>query len=144
MTLMKRNGSLFPSLWNDFFDYDFGMPNFAEAGTSIPAVNVIDKPDNYEIEMAAPGMKKEDFQVSIENRMLTISSELKSENTEQDKNGQYTRREFNYRSFKRSFHLPDSSDSEKIFASYQDGVLRIQIPKKEEAKPKPAKQIEIM
>ena len=142
MTLIKRNGGMFPSLWNDLFENDwFGMPNVAQAGTRIPAVNIKDTADSYQIEMAAPGMKKKDFLVNLDNGMLTISSEQESDSSAE--HGNYTRQEFNYRSFERVFTLPDSTASEKITASYIDGVLRISIPKKEEAKPKPLKTIKI-
>ena len=143
-TLIKRNEDLFPR-WNSFFDNDWlGLPNFGQASnTSVPAVNIIDTVDSYNIEMAAPGMKKSDFEVNLDNGLLTISSEQKSESSDKDQNGNYTRREFNYSSFSRAFNLPDSAEAEKITASYNDGVLHIAIPKKEEAKPKPAKMIEI-
>jgi HSP20 family protein len=144
MTLVKRNGSLFPSLWNGFFDDDwFGNPNIAQAGTSVPAVNIKDTIDNYEVEMAAPGMKKDDFHVDLDNNLLTISAEVKSENSDKDKDGRYSRMEFSYSSFSRSFTLPDTVEADKIAAKYKDGVLRITLPKKEEAKPKPVKQIAI-
>lgn len=144
MTLVKRTGSLFPSIWNGFLDDDwFGNPNIAQAGTSVPAVNIKDTVDGYEVEMAAPGMHKEDFHVDLDNNMLTISAEEKSEHTDKDKDGTYTRREFSYSSFHRTFTLPDTVQAEKIAAKYKDGVLRITIPKKEEAKPKPVKQIAI-
>jgi len=145
MTLVKRNGSLFPSLWNSFFDDEwFGdNPNIAQAGTSVPAVNIKDTVDNYELEMAAPGMKRDDFHVDLDNNLLTISAEVKSENSDKDKDGNYSRMEFSYSSFSRSFTLPDTVQAEKIAAKYKDGVLRIVLPKKEEAKPKPIKQIAI-
>ena len=142
-TLIKRNEDLFPR-WHSFFDNDWlGFPGFMQKDDSIPAVNIKDAEDSYEIEMAAPGMKKKDFEVNLKNGVLTISSEKKSESQEKDKEGNYTRREFNYRSFSRAFNLPERVESEKITASYKDGVLHIAIPKKEEAKPKPAKMIEI-
>ncbi len=144
MTLVKRNGDLFPSLWNTFFGEDwFGNPNIAQAGTTVPAVNIKDTADNFEVEMAAPGMKKDDFQVNLDNNILTISAEQKSESEDKDKHGNYTRREFSYSSFSRSFTLPDTVEADKIGAKYKDGVLRITLPKKEEAKPKPVKQIAI-
>jgi HSP20 family protein len=145
MTLVQRNRSLFPSIWNGFFDDDWfgGNPNIAQAGTSVPAVNIKDTVDNYELEMAAPGMKKDDFHVDLDNNLLTISAEAKSENSDKDKDGNYSRMEFSYSSFSRSFTLPDTVQAEKIAAKYKDGVLRIVLPKKEEAKPKPIKQISI-
>ncbi|MCF8297788.1 MAG: Hsp20/alpha crystallin family protein [Saprospiraceae bacterium] len=144
MNLIKRNEELFPGLWNDFFDDNwFGVPNIARAGTSVPAVNIKDTEKSYEIEMAAPGMKKENFKVDLDKNMLSISSEQQSEETDKAKDGNYTRREFSYHSFKRAFTLPDIAEFEKISASYKDGILHISIPKKEEALPKPIKVIEI-
>lgn len=144
MTLVKSNRSLFPSIWSGFFDDDWlGTPNAFQAGTSVPAVNIKDTADGYEVEMAVPGMKKDDFHIDLDNNLLSISAEEKQENAEKDDDGNYTRREFSYKSFKRSFTLPESVASEKISAKYTDGVLYIVIPKKEEAKPKPIKVIEI-
>ncbi|KAA3642442.1 MAG: Hsp20/alpha crystallin family protein [Bacteroidetes bacterium] len=142
-TLIRKNEDVFPR-WNSFFDNDWlNLSGLAQTNDNIPAVNIKDTADCYKIEMAAPGMKKEDFSVNLDNGVLTISSEKKSENSEKDNDGNYTRREFSYRSFRRAFHLPDSAESENITASYKDGVLQIAIPKKEEAKPKPIKMIEI-
>jgi HSP20 family protein len=95
------------------------------------------------VEMAAPGMKKDDFQIELDNNVLTIRSESKNEKEEKD--GEiYTRREFSYRSFQRSFNLNNEVvDNTKIKATYQDGLLHLVLPKKEEAKPKPARTIKI-
>ena len=142
-TLVKRNEDVFPR-WKSFFDNDWlGIPELAETNFSIPAVNVKDTADSFKIEMAAPGLKKDDISVHLENGVLTISSEKESESSDKDKEGNYTRREFNYRSFKRVFNLPESAATDDISASYKDGVLDILIPKKEEAKPKPSKMINI-
>ena len=93
--------------------------------------------------MAAPGMKKSDFRIELDGNLLTINSEATNQNEEKD-GERYTRREFSYQSFQRSFTLPkEVVDSDKINARYEDGVLRLLIPKKEEAKPKPAKMIAI-
>ena len=92
--------------------------------------------------MAAPGLQKKDFRIDLANDVLTISSEKKVEN-ETKKGQQFTRREFSYQSFSRSFTLPNTVDSEKISATYENGILRVLIPKKEEAKTKPARTIEI-
>ena len=144
MKLMKRNDAFFPTVWEDFFDRDwFNTPSIAHTGVSVPAVNIKESDEGFGVEMAVPGMKKEDFKVDLDHNLLTISAEEKSEESEKDAEGKYTRREFNYRSFKRTFTLPESADAEKIQATYKDGVLAINIPKKEEAKPKPVKMIEI-
>ena len=91
--------------------------------------------------MAIPGLKKSDFKIDIDNQILSVGAETKSENSEENEN--YTRREFGYSSFKRTFAIPDSVESEKIHAGYQDGILKITLPKWEEAKKKPIKTIEI-
>ena len=144
MTVLARRENVFPSLWNGFFDDGwFSMPNMFQTGTSVPAVNIKDTADNFIVEMAAPGMKKEDFHVDLDNNVLTISVEDKHEESDEDKDGRYTRREFNYRAFSRTFTLPDIVEADKISAKYKDGVLLITIPKKEEAKPKPVKHIAI-
>jgi HSP20 family protein len=132
-----------PSIWDDFFGKDhFGNSLSEDRGMSMPAVNVIENNDNYAIEVAAPGLEKKDFHINLENNLLTISSEKEYKN-EDEKEGRFMRREFAYSSFKRSFTLPQSVDAEKISASYNDGVLHINIPKREEAKQKPARQISI-
>ena len=149
MTLVKRNGSLFndlPSIFNDFFNRElsnWGELNFSDTRTTIPAVNIRETKENFEVEMAAPGMKKSDFRIELDGNLLTINSEATNQNEEKD-GERYTRREFSYQSFQRSFTLPkEVVDSDKINARYEDGVLRLLIPKKEEAKPKPAKMIAI-
>ncbi|HQU59034.1 MAG TPA: Hsp20/alpha crystallin family protein, partial [Saprospiraceae bacterium] len=111
--------------------------------TTIPAVNIIESNDGFTVEMAAPGMNKKDFQIELENEILKISSqkEVKQEIKEDDR---YTRREFSYQSFQRTFHLPKSVvDDSKIKAKYEDGVLRVMIPKREEAKKLPPRKIAI-
>jgi HSP20 family protein len=108
---------------------------------STPAVNIRETDDSYKIEMAAPGMKKEDFKISVDNETLTISSEAKQEASE--KNEHYSRKEFSFSSFTRSFNLPEFADTEKIAASYENGIMNIIIPKKEEARPKPPREIKV-
>ena len=149
MTLVKRNGSLFndlPSIFNDFFNRElsnWGELNFSDTRTTIPAVNIRETKENFEVEMAAPGMKKSDFRIELDGNLLTINSEATNQTEEKD-GERYTRREFSYQSFQRSFTLPkEVVDSDKINARYEDGVLRLLIPKKEEAKPKPAKMIAV-
>jgi HSP20 family protein len=106
-------------------------------------VNVKENENEFQIEVAAPGMKKDDFKVNFDNGRLTISSESREEKSEKD-GGKYTRREYRYQSFQRSFTVPESVvDGEKIQARYTDGILNISLPKREEVKPKPAKEIKI-
>jgi HSP20 family protein len=142
MALIKFNRDLLPTVNNwmdDFFGRDmFDLP---QMGYSAPKVNIREDNDNYFVEVAAPGMKKEDFNLSVDNNVLQISSELKEEHD--NKTDNYTRREFSYQSFSRSFTLPESVNADKIEAKYKDGILSILMPKKEEAKQKPAKNIKI-
>ncbi|MDB5191933.1 MAG: heat-shock protein [Segetibacter sp.] len=149
MTLAKRNSNLtnsLPGLFDDFFTRDlfnWGDTNFSTSGTTLPAVNVKETAENFEVEMAAPGMKKEDFKVELNNNVLTISSEQKHESEQKD-GERYNRKEFSYQSFQRSFQLSkEAVDADNIQAKYEDGVLRLMIPKREEVKQKPARLINI-
>lgn len=130
MSTLPTTRSLFPS----FFDDDtFNFPNrlfdrpFFRENLELPAVNIKDNTNSFDLELAVPGYKKEDLKVSVDNDVLTISSESKHENEE--KKGDYTRREFRYSSFKRSFQLPANADGEKVTANHVDGVLKLSIPK---------------
>src|SRR5678815_1843415 len=152
MSLIRRNKNLFPSfsrLWDDddFFQRslsNWGVSNFSDAGTTLPAVNISETDDHYEVEMAAPGMKKEDFKIELDNNVLTISSEKSEEYQDGNEKERYSRKEFSYQSFQRSFSLPkEVVDEDKIEAHYQDGVLQLSIPKKERAKQKPPRKIQI-
>lgn len=149
MTLVRRNGSLInqlPMLFDDFFNRDafnWGTSNFSDTNTTIPAVNIKETAENFEVEVAAPGMSKSDFRIELDGTMLTISSEKSNERVN-DENERYSRREFSYQSFQRTFNLPkEVVDIENIQARYEDGLLQLMIPKKEEAKKKPPRQIEI-
>jgi HSP20 family protein len=128
---------LFDSLARDLFD----LTNDSAPGSSMPAVNICETADHFRVEVAAPGMKKDDFKIRLDHNVLSISSE--KEETNESEENQYSRREFSYQSFQRSFTLPNSVDSEKIKANYQDGILTINIPKREEAKQRPARVIDI-
>ncbi|WP_194778130.1 Hsp20/alpha crystallin family protein [Pararhodonellum marinum] len=142
-TIMKRNGFL-PSnaLFDEWMPRDlFGWNNWSSEGSSLPKVNIVETNEEFRVEMAAPGMKKEDFQVELDHDVLTIQSEFSHEN--QDENAAYQRREFSFQSFKRSFYLPNTVEADKIQATYKDGILSLLIPKKEEAKRKPARTITI-
>ena len=101
-----------------------------ENSGDIPAVNIQEENDHFMLEMAAPGMEKKDFNIDLDNYVLTISSEKKEEKNEKDKN--FTRREFIYNNFSRSFTLPKSIDTEKIKADYENGILKVALPKKEQ------------
>ena len=142
----KENVTGLPSLssWLDnFFDTDLGtglLSNF-NTGMTLPAVNIKEDNENYHLEVAVPGLKKDDFELEVDNDILTISAHTKTENETNAEN--YTRREFGYSSFKRTFTLPDTVESENIKAGYEDGILSVHIPKREEAKRKPAKRIDI-
>ena len=151
---VPKNGSLannnsnqnFPSLSNwidDIFNRDLPSvftSNF-NTGMSLPKVNIKETAEAFVVDMAVPGLKKSDFHINIDNQLLSISTEMKEEN--EHKEGNYTRREFGYSSFKRTFTLPETVDEEKINASYNEGILSIILPKKEEAKQKPARSIDI-
>jgi HSP20 family protein len=150
-SLTSRNRNFFPSfsrLWedDDFFNrgmINWGTSNFSNSDTTLPAVNIKETENSYEVEMAAPGMKKEDFKIELDNNVLTISSE-KSEEWKDNGKDKYSRREFSYQSFQRSFSLPkEVVDEDKIEARYKDGVLLLSIPKQEKAKQKPPRKIEI-
>lgn len=149
MSIIKRNNGFsteMPALFNDFFTRDlwnWGLNNSSTTNTTIPAVNVSEDSDNFYVEVAAPGMKKEDFSVEIEGNTLTIRSE--KENQREQKEGErYSRKEFSYQSFQRVFELPAHVvDSEHIEAKYENGLLLLIVPKKEEAKQRPPRTIQI-
>jgi len=141
--LVKANHTKprFPSLIDDFFR-DWSVSNFSDTYTTLPAVNIKEDNNGFSLEVAVPGMDKKDFNIDFDNGFLTISSEKKIENEEKSDN--YTQKEYSYQSFTRSFRIPENTiDSNKITANYKNGELIINIPKKEEAKPKPARLIEV-
>lgn len=124
----------FPTLFNDFFDNDFWMTN-TKKNVTAPAVNVIDEEKDYKVEVAAPGMTKEDFQIKLDqdnNLIIALEKKTQKENHDQ-KNHKYLRREFSYSKFQQAFTLPDDVEKDKITAKMNDGVLTIDIPKKEPA-----------
>lgn len=148
MSLIKnrRNPvSAIPALVNDFIGrelFNWDNSHFSSTQTTVPAVNILESPDNFEVEVAAPGMEKQDFKIQLENNTLTISSQ--KEQSEQEHTGNYTRREFSYQSFHRTFLLPrDVVNDEGIAARYENGVLHLIIPKKEEVKQRAPRLIEI-
>ena len=149
MTLAKltnRQYPAFPSWIDRFFEgdlMDWNTWNFSENNTTMPAINVRENDEEYKIEVAAPGMKKDDFKVNYENGRLTISSERKEEKKEKNKD-RLTRCEFSYSTFQRSFTVPENTvDTDKISARYDEGILYLILPKREEIRPKPGRQIKI-
>jgi HSP20 family protein len=149
-SLVKSNGTLFPtlpSLFDDFFTRDWldsSLSNWRVSGATLPAVNIAETNDDFKIEVAAPGMRRSDFKVELDNNVLTISSEKEDKAEHKDQNGNYSRKEFSYQAFQRSFSLPENKVlGDKITARYADGILYVTVPKSEEAKVKPAKQIAV-
>jgi len=139
MRIVKyNNNNVFPSLINEFFNDDFGM-NFFNRSHCVPSVNSVENNDSFEIDLAVPGMKKEDFTIELNDKVLVISSET-SNTMENDK---MRLNEFNFSSFQRSFRVPDSVDQDKIKANYKNGILKIKLPKREESISKPNRVINI-
>lgn len=150
MTLARLSNSWFPtvpSLLDNFFEgnlLDWNSSNFADEDSTLPAVNVKETDNDYQLEVAVPGMKKGDFKLNYDNGNLTISSEKKSEHEEKE-GEKVTRKEFSYQSFQRTFSVSeDTVDVDKIAAKYENGILCVTLPKREEVKPKPAKTISIV
>ncbi len=144
MALVRFSNQL-PTIFDKFFENDvfnWNNRNYSNTDTTLPSVNIKESSDEFEVELAAPGFDKNDFNIELNHDMLTVSSEKKVEN-EIKEGQQFARREFSYQSFSRSFTLPNTVDGEKIRAKYENGILKVVIPKKEEAKPKPPKQITI-
>ena len=137
--LTKRNSLILPSLMNDFFKPDWfgGMDTLSK----VPAVNIKENEKDFMLELEIPGFKKEDFNIEVDNDVLTISSEVKEEKETTNEN--YTRREFSISSFKRAFTLPETVNEDAINAVYEGGILTLTLPKREEALPKPKRMIEI-
>ena len=139
MTLARRN-SWMPDVFNDFFDTDF-MPR---ANATAPAINVKETEKEYTVKVAAPGMKKEDFNINLDDDgNLVIKMEKKDEKKDENKKEHYLRREFAYSKFEQTLLLPDDVDKEKIGAGVNDGVLTVSLPKIEKNTVKTARQIEV-
>lgn len=142
MLLKSKDFPVLPNVFNDFFR-DWSTSNFSDTNTTLPAVNIKENENEFLVDVAVPGMEKGDFKIDLDNDILTISSEKTINNENSDE--KYTRKEYSYLSFKRSFTLPKGVvDSDNISATYKNGELKITIPKLEEAKPKPVKLIEVM
>jgi HSP20 family protein len=147
-TLVRQNSMQFPSLPSlveDFFNREWADSSLADKSfASLPAVNVREDNDQFIIDVAAPGMKRDDFKVELDQNVLTILSHREEKHEEKTEGTNYTRKEFNYQSFQRSFSLPENKvEGQKITARYIDGILQITVPKKDEAKAKPVKQIKV-
>ncbi|SFS33334.1 Hsp20/alpha crystallin family protein [Lutibacter maritimus] len=140
--LVKTSGiPVIPTIFDDFFR-DWSSSNFSRTNTTLPAVNIKEDDEQFVVKVAVPGMDKKDFNINLDNNILTIQSEKEAENNDESEN--YTRKEYSYQSFRRSFTLPKNVvDSDKIEANYVNGELQIIIPKLEIAKPKPIKLIEV-
>jgi len=147
MAIIKSNGSnLLPTFtgFSDLFDIDRFFENEFPAlnlGTRLPAVNVKQNHKEYTVELAAPGLKKDDFKIDVDNNVLTIQAEKEENKEEKDEN--YTRKEYNYNSFSRLFQLPENVKSDKIQANYENGVLKLALPFKEELKKIAKKEIKV-
>lgn len=154
-TLVSRKPLLSSMFDDDTFDLlptrfmdspSWNMPSmfntpFFRNGMNLPAVNIKDNAKSYDVEFAVPGYKKDELRIHVENGVLTVSSEKKME-SEEEKNG-YTRREFNFRSFQRSFSLPEHADADNVKANYTDGILKLSVPKKSAPVEKAAKEVKI-
>ena len=140
MNIIRKTTPWFPSLFDEFFTRDFGI-DLAPRTYQTPAVNISEKEDAFYLELVAPGKEKKDFDVELEEDTLTISTSSDSGIVEDDT--QFTRREFDYASFNRSFRIPETIDTKSIKANYKNRLLSIVLPKRKEAIPEPKKQIEI-
>ena len=137
MNLLKRQNSDLNSLFDELiFNRDWNIQKL-----SLPAVNIIEVGDHFDIQLATPGMKKSDFQIEVEEGVLIISSDTDIQSNETETS--FTRREFGYHSFKRSFNIPDTINVDRISASYKEGILTVSLPKKEEALPQSKKLVSI-
>ena len=140
MNLIRKQNTWYPSIMDDFLNanWNFEVPNYSH---SLPAVNIKEADKEFTLQIASPGLTKEDFEVSFEDNVLSI--EVVKKNNDKENNNDFTRFEFDYNSFKRSFTIPESVEINKIEASYLNGILNIILPKKKEALPVPKKLIKI-
>jgi HSP20 family protein len=140
---LAKLGTTVPYVFDDFFKpwnewFDSGFP---QSTMKVPAVNITEQKDEYLVSFAAPGLKKEDFKIDVDGNVLTISSEKEESSEEKDK--KFSRKEYSYSSFRRSFTLPEEVNQEKIEAKYVDGILKVSLPRNEEAKKPTIKQIAV-
>lgn len=145
MQLVKFSNR-FPSIFDRYFyndPFEWMKNDYSGTNTTLPSVNIKESPEDFEVEMAAPGLTRDDFRIEINRDLLTISS-VKEYGNEINEKEHFTLREFSYQSFTRSFTLPNSADSSKIEAKYDRGILNVIIPKKDEAKPRPPRQITVL
>ncbi len=138
MNLIRKQASIFPSIIEDYFNQDW---NLRSVSASMPSVNIKELETQFEIDLAVPGKKKNDFEIEVEDGLLSISSTTEEATTNEQ--AMFTRREFSYASFKRTFTIPDSVDPTNIEAQYSEGVLQLRLPKRKEALPQPKKLIKI-
>lgn len=144
MNTTHKNTVSFPAIMNELMKPDwFGGAEVLNS--KLPAVNIKEDTTSYRLDLAVPGRKKEDFMIEVDNEVLTISAEIKEELTSENEEEKvkYTRKEFAFSAFKRTFTLPETVNTDKIEASYEDGILSFKLPKKEEALPKPKRVIEL-
>jgi HSP20 family protein len=134
----NNNNKVFPSLMNQFFNDDLRM-NVINNNHSVPSVNSIENDNSFEIDLAVPGMKKDDFTIQLNDKVLVISSE----NTNSVENNSMSLNEFNYSSFQRSFIVPETVELDKIKANYKNGILKVKLPKKKDSISKPNRVIHI-
>ncbi len=139
---LSRKNEFLPSVFNNFFSpWNEVFDDRFERTFSVPAVNVTENKEDYKIALAVPGLKKDDFKIHVEGNLMTLSAEKEESKNEKDEH--YTRREYNYSSFSRTFTLPDGVNAEKIEATYDNGILKMTLPKKEETKKVTAKTIAV-
>ncbi len=142
MLVRYENKPVMPNLFDEFFGRGLMSEIYNRSlFSSMPSANIVEEKEKFIIELAAPGLEKEDFKINVEEKILSISVE--KEDVKEDENSKYSKREFSYSTFNRSFNLPDSIHIDKIEAEYKKGILSVHLPKKEEAIVKPAREIKI-
>ena len=132
-----------PTLFDNFVTQKVRQPSFSNTWESTPAVNIMETNDDFRLEMVAPGMQREDFRIELQDNILTISYDHEDNRTGERHDWKYRTHEYNYHSFSRSFSVPPTINTEKIEAHYENGILKLTLPKKEEARTKPARQIQV-
>jgi HSP20 family protein len=140
MNLVRKTNPWFPSLLDEFITRDLGV-DLASRSQAVPAVNISETDTAFSLALAAPGKTRKDFQIELDEHILTISSDSNTEHESSHEN--FTRKEFSYESFQRSFRLPDSVNTQAIKANYKEGILTVELPKLKEAIPEPKKTIEV-